>query len=228
MTGAPSSVVTVMAPGVSTASSSSARAKTSRVRPIRAGMSEASRATPSCSPSTRGVERRAATMVSGSSACTTAMEKAPRTARSVRRVASVSEAAGRHVALDQVGQHLGVGGRGEGMAVGLEVDPELMVVLDDPVVDEGQAAGAVEVGVGVLGRGVPVGGPAGVADGRRVAGRGVGGAAGPGRPPTGCRRRPGPARSPRRPPGPPRPSRSPGTRGGAERRESGAARQARR
>ena len=53
-------------------------------------MSEASRATPSRSPRTSGVERRAATIVSGSSACTTAMEKAPRTAPSAARVASAS------------------------------------------------------------------------------------------------------------------------------------------
>ena len=55
-------------------------------------MSDASNAMPSCSPSTRGVERRAATMVSGSSAATTAMEKAPRTRRSIERVASVRDA----------------------------------------------------------------------------------------------------------------------------------------
>jgi hypothetical protein len=74
-----------MDPGVRTASSSSARAKSWRVWPSRAGMSEARRATPSCSPSTSGVERRAATMVSGSSAETTAMEKAPRTVAQQRR-----------------------------------------------------------------------------------------------------------------------------------------------
>ena len=34
--------------------------------------------------------------------------------------------------------------------VGLELGPQLGVVLDDPVVDEGQAAGAVDVRVGVL------------------------------------------------------------------------------
>ena len=45
------------------------------------------------------------------------------------------------------------------------------VVLDDPVVDDGQAPGAVEVGVGVLRRRVAVGGPAGVADPGSVAGR---------------------------------------------------------
>ena len=41
-------------------------------------MSEARKATPSCSPRTSGVLRRAATMVSGSSAETTAMENEPR------------------------------------------------------------------------------------------------------------------------------------------------------
>ncbi len=44
------------------------------------------------------------------------------------------------------------------------------VVLDDPVVNDGQASGAVEVGVGVLGRRMAMGGPAGVADARTVDG----------------------------------------------------------
>jgi len=54
-------------------------------------MSDARRATPWRSPRTSGVERRAATIVSGSSACTTAMEKAPRTRPSAARVASASD-----------------------------------------------------------------------------------------------------------------------------------------
>ena len=59
---------------------------------MRAGMSDASNAAPSCRPSTSGVRRRAATIVSGSSAWTTAMENAPRTRRSMDRVAAASDA----------------------------------------------------------------------------------------------------------------------------------------
>ena len=55
-------------------------------------MSDANRAMPSCNPSTSGVERRAATIVSGSSAEMAAMENAPRTRRNMERVASDSDA----------------------------------------------------------------------------------------------------------------------------------------
>ena len=47
------------------------------------------------------------------------------------------------------------------------------VVLDDPVVDQGEPAGAVDVGVGVLLGGAAVGGPAGVADAGAWPGRGA-------------------------------------------------------
>ena len=117
--------------------------------------------------------------------------------------------------LDQMGHDLGVGGRGEGVPGGDELRPQLGVVLDDPVVDEGDAAGAVDMGMGVLGGGAAVGGPAGVADGGGMA---------RGRPssvssasaatelvPPAARAR----QTPRRPPWRPRPSRSPGTRAGA-------------
>ncbi len=228
-TATPSSVVTSSEPGRSTASSSSARAKTRRVCPIRAGMSDASRAMPSCNPSTSGVERRAATIVSGSSAETTAMENAPRTRRNMERVASASDVAGGHLLLDQVRHHLGVGGRGERVPGRLELGPQLGVVLDDAVVDDGQAPRAVGVRVGVLRGRAPVGGPAGVADGGVVAPWRVGGQlgqlghrvrpAGRPHPPDGP---PGPAppfRLPRRrPPWRSPPSRSRGTRAGAGRR----------
>ena len=89
-TGVPSSVVTSIRPGRSTATWSSASANTVRVCPISAGMSDASSAMPSSSPSTRGVERRAATMTSGSSAEITPIEKAPRTRRSMKWTAASS------------------------------------------------------------------------------------------------------------------------------------------
>ena len=67
---------------------------------------------------------------------------------------------------DQVGDHLGVGLRGEDRALldqpGLERD----VVLDDPVDDDVHLIGGVEVRVGVLLGHPAVGGPAGVPDAR--------------------------------------------------------------
>ena len=109
---------------------------------------------------------------------------------------------------------------------------ELEVVLDDPVVDEGEATGAVEVGVGVVVGRVAVGGPAGVADrrvraGRRGAGRQGGELGHRGRGVDAGDRLAGPcepARWRRRPPGPRRRSRTPGTRAGAgPQRRSGTA-----
>ena len=124
----------------------------------------------------------------------------------------------RHLLLEQVGEDLGVGLRGQPVAPGHQPLGQLGVVLDDAVVDHGQAAGAVEVGVGVLGVGRR-GWPSGCG---RSAVRRPGGAspaeAGQLVHRVGARRRPGPARGPPRPPGPPRPSRSRGTRGGAGRR----------
>ena len=67
-------------------------------------------------------------------------------------------------AADKMGKHLGV-------CLGLELVPLRLhlgaqggVVFDDPVVDEGQLAGAIEVGVGILPGDLPMGGPTGVAD----------------------------------------------------------------
>ena len=111
-----------------------------------------------------------------------------------RGVASASDAPVGHLLLDQVGHHLGVGGRGQGVPGGLQLGPQRGVVLDDPVVDEGQPPGAVDVGVGVVLGGAAVGGPAGVPDGGS---RGRGArrrSARPARRPTSCRRPPGPAR----------------------------------
>ena len=136
-------------------------------------MSEASNEAPPARPRMRGVLRRAATRSSGSSAETTAMEKEPRTTRSAARTASARPMPSAEVLLDEVGEHLGVGGRVHDVSGPLELDLQLGVVLDDPVVDHRHPAGAVEERVGVLDRGVAVGGPAGVADPGRGAGRGV-------------------------------------------------------
>lgn len=65
---------------------------------------------------------------------------------------------------DQVREHLGVGLRQEDRAVGLQLGAQLVGVLDDAVVHDGDAlvAGQMRVGVDVTGH--AVGGPAGVAD----------------------------------------------------------------
>ena len=64
--------------------------------------------------------------------------------------------------LHQVSQDFGVGLRLEHVALLAELDLQGPVVLDDPVVDEGDLAGAVRMGVDPVGR--PVGRPAGVGD----------------------------------------------------------------
>ena len=64
---------------------------------------------------------------------------------------------------NEVGQHFGVGGRVKFMP-GLEHDLlERLVILNDPVVDDGDAPGLVEVRMGIFIGRRPVGGPAGVA-----------------------------------------------------------------
>ena len=66
--------------------------------------------------------------------------------------------------LDEVGEHLGVGVAAELVAACDQLGAQLPVVLDDPVVDQLDAAVAVLVRMGVHHRGPAVGGPAGVAD----------------------------------------------------------------
>ena len=62
--------------------------------------------------------------------------------------------------LDEVGDGLGVGLRLEGVAARLELDAQLDEVLDDAVVDDGQLARAVDVGMGVEVVGAAMRGPA--------------------------------------------------------------------
>ncbi len=211
--------------------SSSARAKSWSACPSRAGMSEASNATPSRRPRTSGVARRAATIVSGSSACTTAMEKAPRTAPSAARVASASASpSAMWSSMRWATTSVSVAERmvwppatsSARRAAWFSMIP-LWMTARRPV--QSRWGWALSDG------GVPVGGPAGVPDpggGDWRAAAGARGVRRPVRPPSGCRRPAGPARSPRRPPAPPRPSRSPGTRACAARPGSRAGRRARR
>ena len=91
---APPRSVTEIDPGRSSATRSSSRMKKSWVRPRMAGMSEARKAAPSLTPMISGETRRAATMTSGSSACTTARAKAPRTRLSAARTAPTRPPAG--------------------------------------------------------------------------------------------------------------------------------------
>ena len=135
-----------------------------RVRPSRAGMSEARRAARRSTPTTRGDTRRAATM---GSARRTAPRPRRRTPGPVagrpgpRRPASRPARPGpprpggpapRCRCPDQqvAGRH--------------QLVRQLPVVLDDAVVDQGQAGRCSPVGVGVLLGRPAVGGPAGVAD----------------------------------------------------------------
>ena len=66
----------------------------------------------------------------------------------------------------KLGQHLGVG-LGHAADAGLgQLFFDLLIILDDAVVDQGDGPGGVEMGMGVFLGGQPVGGPAGVAHAR--------------------------------------------------------------
>ena len=75
------------------------------------------------------------------------------------------------VALDQVGDDLGVGLGAEPVALGLELASQLGVVLDDPVGDDLDLVVAVAMRMRVLLGDPPVGGPAGVREPDRGRGR---------------------------------------------------------
>ena len=91
-----------------------------------------------------------------------ASAKAPSSCASVAAVACLRVEAAFHVGIDQVGDHLGIGVGDELAPLRLQLGPELAVVLDDAVVDHGDAAGGVRVGVGFAG--LAMRGPAGVPD----------------------------------------------------------------
>ena len=72
---------------------------------------------------------------------------------------------------DQLHQRLGVGLGPELDPLSFEVGAHRGVILDDAVVDQGEAAGRVDMGVGVAVGGGPVGGPAGMGDADRAGDR---------------------------------------------------------
>ena len=134
------------------------------------GTSEATKYSPSPTPMTTGGPKRAAMILSGSAAERTPSAKAPVRRLTARRTAT---SRGMGVAgslgvvldlLDEVGDDLGVGFGDELVALGGEFALQIEVVLDDAVVDDDDAAGAVAMRMGVLFSGAAVGGPAGVAD----------------------------------------------------------------
>ena len=127
-------------------------------------MSEATKNSPSPRPTTIGGPLRAATILSGSSAESSTSANIPRI-RVERPPHGVLERhAGRVLALDQVRHDLGVGLGDERVALALQLLLQLEVVLDDAVVDDDDAAGAVAVRMGVLLGRPAVRGPARVAD----------------------------------------------------------------
>ena len=76
--------------------------------------------------------------------------------------------------LDEVGERLGVGLRGQPMAARLEAVPELAEVLEDPVVDDRDVTGAVLVGMRVEVVRAAVGRPARVGQADGGVGRAIG------------------------------------------------------
>ena len=134
------------------------------------GTSEATKDSPSPTPMTTGGPKRAATILSGSAAERTPSAKAPVRRLTARRTAASSGigcAGGLRVLLhllDEVGDDLGVGFGDELVALRGEFALQIEIVLDDAVVDDDDAAGAVAMGMGILFRGAAMRGPAGVAD----------------------------------------------------------------
>ena len=61
-------------------------------------------------------------------------------------------------------ENFGVGGRGEYVSTSAQFVTEFVVIFDDAIVDEGNARGAVHVGMGVVLPRGSVSGPTGVTD----------------------------------------------------------------
>ena len=146
-----------------TAISSSPRNTTSRVWLRTAGMSEATKNSPSPSPTTIGGPLRTVTILSG---IVGRDEHQREQAAQVeqRTPHRVLETVVLHLALDEMRDDLGVGLGDERVPFLLQLPLQIEVVLDDAVVDDDDAAGAVAVGMGVLFGRAAVGRPARVPD----------------------------------------------------------------
>ena len=134
---------------------------------MNAATSEPTNISPSPTPSTSGVDRRAATIVPGSSALANTSVKWPSSRRSTTSTEATKSPAVSpwwYCPGDQVHRDLGVGVAGELDAVGFQLCAQRGEVLDDAVVDDRDLARGVAVRVGVAVGGPAVGGPAGVAE----------------------------------------------------------------
>ena len=114
-------------------------------------MSEATKFSPSPSPSTSGVAVLAATSLSGSVSESTTIENDPRNSSTVWRTASVKPQAGAHPFLDEMRDEFGVGLGAQLMAAPGQRGAQLDVVLDDTVVDYRDRARLVRMGIALRG-----------------------------------------------------------------------------
>ena len=129
-------------------------------------MSEATNISPSPRPTTSGeAPLRAKIRRSGASDEITPSAKAPSTSR--QRAAHRSDEIALVVALDEVREHLGVGLAAKRVPFADQLGAQRGVVLDDPVVDDGDLRRAVQMRVRVLIGGPAVRRPARVADADR-------------------------------------------------------------
>ena len=144
-TGRPKKSVNSTPARVMIAISSSPRKTTSRVWLRIAGISDATKNSPSPRPTTIGGPFLTVTIFSGSSA--EISTSANRPAHQQQRAPNgVLEAVVLHLALDQVRDDLRVGFGDELVALLLKLLLQIEVVLDDAVVDDDDLAGAVAVG----------------------------------------------------------------------------------
>ncbi len=123
-------------------------------------------------PTISGTSWRAPTSRLISPLCITTIAYAPSSWRSAARTASARSPL--YDLFDEMGDRLGVGLRRQRVAARLESVAQLAEVLDDPVVDDRDVAGAVLVGVGVQVVRPAVGRPARVGEADRGVRRPVG------------------------------------------------------
>ena len=149
--------------GVMTAISSSPRNTTSRVWLRIAGMSDATKNSPSPRPTTIGGPLRTVTILFGIVGRDQHQREQPAHVEQ-RPAHRVLEPVVLHLALDEVRDDLGVGLGDERVPFLLQLLLQIEIVLDDAVVDDDDAAGAVAVRVRVLLGRTAVRRPARVAD----------------------------------------------------------------